>query len=355
VKYRIKIFDDFNNTELKEAWLRLQLENDIFPQMFYEWINPWLKSKELKIEVYIITVTKDGLIEAIAPFCIEKKGFIKVLKTIPIHFGDFFMFISKQSSSINKEIIKHTKKCIRWDVVHFYNINSKNLLNKNLYLEGFKSNFLVNIHSADFKDLIYEDFLLTLSKNTRGQYRKKLNRIQRKGVVNFEIITTKESYMKNVDEMNNLYKKRWENEDRNLPSQEYYNMRTEAISSCFDKGKAALFKLSINGNAISYRLGFLHKKSFYDWKVVHHPDYNYYSPGNLLVGMIIDKIIDDGYEKFNFMTGDYRYKRSWVSEDQTTYNSEYFYSKNMSFGTFYLIYRIKCRDKLKEIYFKFKK
>ena len=66
---------------------------------------------------------------------------------------------------------------------------------------------------------------------------------------------------------------------------------------------------------------------FFDWKVVHNPEYNYYSPGNLLVGKIIDKIIDDGYDKFNFMTGDYRYKRSWISEDQTSFNSETFLFK----------------------------
>ena len=118
----------------------------------------------------------------------------------------FFMFISKQSSTIIQEIIKHTKKCIKWNVVHFYNINSQNLLNKNLHFEGFKSKFLVNIHIADFKDLTFKDFLLTLSKNTRSQYRKKWNRIEREGLVDFEIINTAEDYKKNVDEMNNLYR-----------------------------------------------------------------------------------------------------------------------------------------------------
>lgn len=353
--YKIKIFDNIHDAELKAAWIKLEQDNDIFPQMYYEWIEPWVRLKSLQIEIYLITVIKDNVITAIAPFCIEKKGFIKILRTIPIHFGDFFMFVSKQSSELIKEIVEHTKKCIKWDVVHFYNINSQNILNNNLDLAGFKSKHLVNIHIADFEGLNFKDFLLTLSKNTRGQYRKKKNRLEREGLVDFESITTAEGYKKNVDEMNSLYEKRWENIDDNLPSQEYYNMRTEAISSCFDKGKAVLFKLSKDGNTISYRLGFLHDKSFFDWKVVHNPEYNYYSPGNLLVGKIIDKIIDDGYDKFNFMTGDYRYKRSWISEDQTSFNSEYFYSKKMSLAKLYVIYRIKYRDKLKEIYFKFKK
>lgn len=355
MNYNIKVYKNIHDNDLKEAWIRLQHKNDTFPQMHYGWVEPWVRLQSFQDKMYIITIIEDGEIISIAPFCIEKKGFIKVLRTVPVHFGDFYIIISEQSEQIVKEIIEHTKRCIEWDVVHFYNINSQNILNNNFKLEKFKSKHIVNIHTANFEGLNFNDFLLTLSKNTRGQFRKKWNRLEKEGVVNFEAITDSKSYMENADEMNGLYEKRWESKDNHLPTQKYYNMRNEAILSCFDKGKAVLFKLSLNGNALAYRLGFLHDNSFFDWKVVHNPEYNYYSPGNLLVGKIIDNIIEEGYNKFNFMTGDYRYKRSWIREDQTTNNSEHFYAKKLSLGKLYVIYRMKYRNKIKEIYYKLKK
>lgn len=353
--YKIKVFRNFQDEELKEAWIRIQHENNTFPQMHYEWVEPWVRLKSFQNKIYVITAEAGGKIVGIAPFYIETKGFVKILRTVPVHFGDFYTLISDRSQEVVSQILKYVKKYEEWNVVHFYNVNNKNILHQSLLNEGFKSKEIVNIHAANFKGKDFNEFLLTLSKNTRGQYRKKWNRLVREGDVKFEAITDSNSYMNNVDTMNRLYNLRWAKDSTPLLSQEYYNMRNEAIAPCFDKGKAVMYKLSFNNQAIAYRLGFLNNGSFYDWKVVHDPEFNYYSPGNLMVGKIIDSIIENGYHEFNFMTGDYRYKRSWISKEHTTINSEYFNAKQLSFGSLYIAYRIKLREKIKQIYYKYKK
>ena len=52
--YKIKIFDNIHDAELKAAWLKLEQDNDIFPQMYYEWIEPWVRLKSLQIEIYLL-------------------------------------------------------------------------------------------------------------------------------------------------------------------------------------------------------------------------------------------------------------------------------------------------------------
>ena len=77
--YTIKIYNDINDTELKTAWVKLQHETEVFPQMFFEWIEPWVRLRFGNRKLYIITVVENGNIIGIAPFCIERKspGFFK--------------------------------------------------------------------------------------------------------------------------------------------------------------------------------------------------------------------------------------------------------------------------------------
>lgn len=358
LNYTIKIYDDINDAALKTAWIKLQHETEVFPQMFYEWIEPWWRNVGKKgRELHVVTILEENEIVGIAPFCISKKFGLKILQSIPIHFGDFYsmLTIKKNEKSILKKILNYSKSLKKWDVVHFFNLNSDDSLKFCLDTNNqFKEKQIVEIQEANFQNLNFEDFLLTLSKNTRGQYRKKWNRLVKEGEVKFEIICDSASYLRNTSEMNALYNLRWANDNIPLLNEEYYKMRNEAIQPLFDMKKAVLYKLSFNGNAIAYRLGFLSRKTFFDWKVVHDPDYNYYSPGNLLVGKIIEDVIAKGFYKFNFMTGNYRYKQSWIVNQFNTSNSEYFYAKSLSLGSLYLSYRLKHREKIREIYYRLK-
>ena len=348
----IKVFDDIHDVDLKKAWVKLQYENDVFPQMHYEWMEPWVRLRFGKRKLHIVAVLEKDEIIAIAPFCIENKIGLKILHTIPIHFGDFYSIISNESKEIIEVILEYLKSCINWSVVHFFNVNNKNTLSACLSNnKDFKEKKVVDIHEANFDGLSFQEYLLTLSKNTRGQYRNKWNRLSKKGDVKLEAITSSESYELNTAEMNKIYNLRWKNDNIPLLTQAYYNMRNEAIKPYFDKKSAILYRLSLNDEAIAYRLGFLHNKTFFEWKVIYNPEYSYYSPGNLLVGKIIEDILPKGFNRFNFMTGDYRYKKSWVSEKNTSTNYEYLYARKLSFGQYYVTYRLKYRESIKKAFY----
>jgi len=349
---QIKVYDDINNEELKSSWVRLQMENKIFPQMTYEWIEPWVRLRFLNRILHIVTVIKDNQIIMIAPFCIEKAMGVKILRSIPVHFGDFYTIISHDlSDSVINLILEHLKSYQAWNVVKVFNVNSNDKVYSVLNKEDlFMKKHLVDINIANFKGLTFDEFLLTRSKNTRGQYRKKLNRLSRKGEVKFEVIKDSKSYCENQEDFIRLYNLRWVNDSRKPLTDDYYQCRTEAISPNIDQGKAIMFKLSIDDNPIAYRLGFLNNNVFYDWKVVHDPEYNYYSPGNLLIGKIIEHISLEGYEQLNFMTGDYGFKKSWVSEEFNTANYAFLSSRKFGLGALYLFYENKLKDKLKRTY-----
>ena len=126
-------------------------------------------------------------------------------------------------------------------------------------------------------------------------------------------------------------------------------MRNAALKPLFGKGNAVLFLVFHNEVVIAFRLGFYQNKTFYDWKTAHDPSYDYYSPGFISVGLIIQHLIKKGFVAFNFMAGNYRYKRSWTNNENALYNKELLFSKQSPLALLYLNYRLKWRDKIKEL------
>ena len=354
---KIKIFDKIDDDQLKLAWTNIQKDSKIFPQMYYEWIQPWSISKLENEKLHIISVTKKNNIVGIAPFIIINKSGLKILKTIPIHFGDFYSMIIDQNlkSYIIPIIIDYIKNSTKWDLVHFFNVNNNSDLFKRLELDSnFKLKHIIDIHEANFQSMNFKEYLLTLSRNTRSQYKKRCNRLLKEGEIQFECIDDSKGYMEHFENMKSLYNKRWKDDYLPLLDDKYYDMRNTAINPIFIHQKAVLYRLGVNDKAIAYRLGFYHNRTFYDWKVVHDTSYNYYSPANILVGKIIEDLIDKKYYKFNFMTGDYRYKKSWSSEYKSK-NYEIFYAKKSIIGRLYITYRLYWRNKIKKAYHKVRK
>lgn len=354
-QFTIKIYNTIEDNALKKAWIELQEETDAFPQMHYEWVAPWWKKNSKKKKLYIVLVYNiNNKPLGIAPFCIHKEIGVKVLRSIPIHFGDFYSILSV-SSEVTEFILWHLRKCKKWNAVHLFNVNDRSHMFESLLQNDFSFKPIVKILSPHFKGLSFEDFLKTLSKNSRDQFKKKSRRLEKKGKLNLILIDDWAGYLKYFSDTKRLYNMRWEGDTRPLLSDEYYEMRNESLKPLFEKGCAELHLLKFNQEIIAFRLGFIHGKVFFDWKTAHNPEFNHYSPGFLSVGLIIQNLIERDFEAFNFMTGNYQYKRSWTNNEELNFNNEFVYTNNNNIlGKFFLIFRLKWRDRLKRLAVKYK-
>ncbi len=350
---RVKVYNNLGDPELITAWTDAQNAYPTFPMMQIEWITPWWSrnSTNRNLNVYVLYDGEDQA-SCVAPFCVQKEFGIKVLRSIPIHFGDFYHFISKDDES-EHFMIEYLKKDISASVVHIFNCNNQSTTFKSLVANNFQSREIVKILAPNFEGLEFNDFLLEISKNSRGQFRKKRNRLIKKGSLKLKEIRKFEDYMTFFPETKRLYNIRWKEDKRPLLSDEYYTMRNTSLEKLFDQGKAVLFLVQWEGKTVAFRLGFLDENCFYDWKTAHDPEFDYYSPGFLSVGLIIERLIEKGYSRFNFMTGNYQYKRSWSNLDEENYNAEFFKANN-AIGKMYVNYRLNWREKIKAVATKLK-
>jgi CelD/BcsL family acetyltransferase involved in cellulose biosynthesis len=265
---------------------------------------------------------------------------------MPIHFGDYYGFLIRDDS-VTREILNFIMQFSGFKSVHIFNVSSESSLYGHLREFGFLERKVVDTLAPEFESMSFDRFLSTLSKNTRQSYRKRLRRLKKQGRIELLKITERRGYEENFHHTRRLYDLRWRGGTRPLLDDDYYRMRNAALGPLFDAGLVVLYLVSLDGKVIAFRLGFLHKHTFYDWKASHDPNYDYYSPGFLSIGLIIESLIDDGYRRLNFMAGDYPYKRSWTNCSDYSHNSEFVSYKRHSVGFFFAKYVISVRERLK--------
>lgn len=234
--------------------------------------------------------------------------------------------------------------------MHLYNANDWSFCWSPVKAAGFVDKPITDILGADFNNSSFNDFLGKLSRHTRQEFRKKLRRLEREGNVKLICIQDAVGYLAQVDEMRRLYNSRWLDDHRLPPDDKYYQCRHKAVTSLFEAKRMVLFLLNVDGQMAAYSLGFIHKQIFYDWQVSHDPRFGQFSPGILILGKCIEELISRGFTGFNFMAGDYPYKRSWSSQDPKSTNYELFAGNGSVHARLYLKYRLQWRDRLREYY-----
>ena len=345
---KIRIFKDLNNSDLITNWKRITYKYDYFPQSYYEWCAAWWKWSRGKRKLHVVTVVKNNnKILAIAPLCIEKQFGFSVIRSFPIHFGDFYTFIVDKEY-LKKELIdlilKYLLKFKEWNLIQLDQINTEDELYEILLSHSFFRKKLTDIIISQFKESSFEKYLLSLPKKLRKELKRRKKRFLSTYNLRFEKINTMDGYLSKLADIKKIYNARW-----GIPlSEKYYQRRNEALEQLFKNDKCVVYILYADNNPVAFKIGFKHKKVFYSWKASFDPAYRKYGPGDLITFYVAEDLINEGYTAMNFMAGGYDYKRKWASDGKITENYSFFYAKDSVIGNILLKYHIKWRDKIKD-------
>lgn len=352
IDYRIKVFDDFQNIELKTAWRLLEKETCVFPQMYYEWIEPWWRFKSGRRKLHIVTVVDNNdKIVGIAPFCVENILGYKILKNIPIHFGDFYDFILPQSrtNELFLLIFRYCNSFKSWHLVQINQVpNAFSIFDELKCIENCVLDKVSDVIIIDINFETFEKYLAQLSKKENKHFRRRLRRLKEIGNIELLIINAPEDYLKYELDLNQMYIKRW----GTSKSSEYktvFKYRSEAFCGALFNKTAIGFILLMNSKPIAYRLGFLHNNQFISWKLVYDPDYSKFGVGSLISLLSIEPLIHRKIKYLNLGAGVYDYKTNWL----TNYKSDELYTalirRKDIFTYWHLFYSIKLKKMIKRI------
>ena len=325
----IRVFTDIEHHDLAASWQRIAQNNDCFPQNSYEWCVAWWRHLRGDRSLYVVAcLDANKHVIGIAPLCIERSMGLRVLRSFPIHFGDFYTVIidhEPTSVSVLQAVFRHIKTFAHWDWVRIDNVaETDRILYPWLRESEYEKKHLTDCVIAALDAGDWDAYLGRIKKNLRKDVKKKMRRLEQKYQVELDCLETREEFESMVNLMDDMYAERWEDDYRPRRSQQYAEAFRDALGVCFDRGDAKLYLLKADQRILAYRLGFLHQDTFYDWKTSFDVAWRDYSPGRLIVGYLIRHLIRAGVKNVNFMAGVYDYKLSWSPVRRLSANYAFF-------------------------------
>lgn len=347
----IRIFTDIHDPDLVYHWRRIQEETDCFPQMYYEWCEPWWRLQSGKRQLHVVAVEDEtGRVVGIAPLCMENWLGLSILRSFPVHFGDYYSFVVESGDMrqpIATALATHLLRFEDWDALILAKIAGDDFLCPLLGDLGLISERLTGIPVSEFDHLSFSEFLHGVSKRLRSEFGRKLRRLGERHHLQLEWISEPAGYLSFARDMRRMYEARWSGNDIVSPDGLYYRCRAEAFTACLRKNKAALIVLRAGHNPIAFRLGFLHNNGFYSWKICHDPGYADYSPGMLLNGLLVEKLIQKGYSHLSHGAGDYPYKLRWCPDRAPVGSYSFFAASRGCRPQLWLKYSMTWRPRLR--------
>ena len=318
---------------LKPVWNQLLKNNLLGNNVFltWEWLSTWWKHFGAGKKLLILTVEDQGAILGVAPLMFSEYkapafGHIRKIELVAARDSDYSNFISlRENEAIVNSIVDYLKNNIPgWDWIEL----------KEIPESAAKLN-LVNIFSHDFSDLTLKmkacnfcpyvvlpgsinllmeklsrkmrQNLTRRLKEMRKDYRVELKRYDEAGYSVKQAMTF----------LTSLNKARWSAQGMpgsfNEKYDDFRNFQIDAAERFAEKGWLGLYFLMANDEPISVEYTFEYGGKVYAYLSGFDPGYSKYSVGNLIVMLLLERLIKNGFGEYDMLRGNEPYKFAWTN------------------------------------------
>jgi len=158
------------------------------------------------------------------------------------------------------------------------------------------------------------------SANHRGDVRRRLRRLRERGAVAFSTAGDGASLTAAVSDF----------QERFVPAYTaYWRPRPEGcmldrpgmaafvgrvVAEGVPSGWAQYDSVSIDGQSIAWHIGLKFRNRMYWWIPAHDRAWQAFSPGKVLLALLIERAIASGVDELHFLTGAHRYKVDWQAD-----------------------------------------
>ena len=337
----VRSIDSLKELEgIREDWnTLLSLSPSNSPFLKWEWVFPWAEnflSKNRELSVHVIF--EGERLVGIAPWYlrrVKRMSFsmrsLEFLGT-PEGGSDYLDMICKEgkekivAEEMYRFLFHEYKK--KWDILSFKDISANSLFFLHFWDEFEKKGKYVEVNNGAFCPIAMLPeksgfFFESLSRNRRQQYGRHRRLLERKGKVEHHTDRDFDD-LSIFEEFYILYEKRWKKQD-NL----FKDFLRRLIDVAPYPGFVQIDLLRVDGKAVAgiFHLNFQNSRYYYLMAVDRIYD-GKISLGNIIIGLSIEKAIDEGCKEYDFLKGIEPYKFSWTHHGRRLLNYS-FYKKNI--------------------------
>lgn len=351
--YKIEIFSR-PNEKLKKNWQDFEKKSFGYCFQTYDWFENWTKnfrSSENDILCVAVVSNQDKIL-LILPLEIIKRYNLKILQWLGDKHADYFSPIICKDFNLSKDDFNDLWRQIResiptFDLIFFMKQPKLIENTKNPFVFFLKNHRDSSIYNILLPKTWNEYSQNILKKKFRTQNLRSKKLLKKLGKISFKIIYKQSEKINYISE---------------LFIQKNKQLRSASSTSFFDNKDINFYKgfedcnlrtikthisyLKLDGKLIAAHWGIVHKNRFYYLvPSLDAKDLSKYSPGRLLISLLIKWSISKRIDIFDFTLGDENYKKSWSNNGSQLYNYVYL----NSFKGFFLFMLLKTKLVVKSL------
>ncbi len=243
------------------------------------------------------------------------------------NISDYLDFIvAKQNAKSFSEAVLAHLTCDAshlWDKIIFSNVPASSPLLPIFQNKSSSDNFACSIQelqSAPYLPLpkTWDAYLINLDKKQRHEIRRKIRRLEKEADnFRFFFITDMQQLLRYQEVFFSLM--RQDHAKAQFLTQRMMEHMQKLLSWSFREEILKLFFLEINGVTAAGYFCFDDQNTIYIYNSGFHNEFQYFSPGWLLLSYLIQWSIENSHEKVDFMRGNEKYKYQFGALNSAIY------------------------------------
>ncbi|MDR3553673.1 MAG: GNAT family N-acetyltransferase [Syntrophobacteraceae bacterium] len=324
--------DEAEFCELRDPWnhlLKTSTADTVY--LTWEWSHTWWEIFKEEKELFIILVEEGGRLIGIAPFYLSKSRFfglrnlrhVELLGSTDVcsEYLDLIILKGREPEVVCAVLnCLYRKQYRKWDVLNIVSMleDSPNWQ----WIKGY-----LRLHGHDYgvydsREHLYiqlpdtmDEYMQMLDGKMREGLRRKQKKLMRKYSINLTKQAICEDIVSHFVTFLDLHAKRWSVKEGVIHAKnrsKHLAFHKKIVNLFCDNGWLCLVFLKANEQTLAGQYDFVYGGTLYYHSVAFDPDWAHYSPGSVLLLMVLENAIEKKFSKFDFLRGMEDYKAHWA-------------------------------------------
>jgi CelD/BcsL family acetyltransferase involved in cellulose biosynthesis len=292
----------------------------------HTWFRTWWEAFGGGNALHVVTVRSDGRLVAAAPMMRVRAsiyGFkVDTLHAIyNPHTPRYDFIVANQDQRLYEAIWNELLKEEACDAIILAQVPQSSRTIPALEDLARRDQWLTGQWTAPASPFIrlgrdYETFFNGLRSGCRINLTKRHARLMRMGPVDVEVVTERHAVDEAMRDGLRIEAAAWKGAQGTAmmsdPTVAEFYIRLARRQA--DLGQLRLTFLRVGGKRISFNYLLENRKKLYAVKIGYDPKYQAYSPGNMLLNLILKDAHADGIHEYDLLGGDDNWKSEWTNE-----------------------------------------
>lgn len=329
----ISICNDASDFErLRPEWeaLRPQSE-DQDPFLSCDWFAAWWRAFGGHRTLYLVTARRHGHLRAVLPLMLERtwRHGIPLRRLAAIgndHTPRFDLVRARDDEHLHRSIWNHLMTLRNeWDVLDLPRLSAGSITTDCFVRlareQGVRYNLWQRAPRSPWIDIrsSWKDYLDSRSAGFRKALRRKMRRLAALGKVRLETVTGRAELDQGLADGLHIEAEGWKGSNKTAISSqpaatEFY---TELARIMAARGQLRLHFLTLDDVRIAFDYSIIANRCLYSLKAGHSSVHARYSPGTLLLGLILQRAHEQGLAGVDLLGDSDEFKMHWTDATRT--------------------------------------